>query len=376
MLVQKTSFMDNSIKFNDVNLKAKKYYHPLMNAISKVILSNQFLCGRQNLILEKNITHLLGKGYVVNVASGHDAILLALTVLNLQPNDEIIFPVNSYPTAFPINLARVKLVPCDVTSNGLIDPNEISKKITSHTKAIVIVHLYGQVVDINPIKKIIKKKNIKIIEDCAQAFGAKYDNHLAGTQGNFGCFSFYPTKNIGTLGDGGAILTNNKKYHQHLLQLRNYGERLRYQSQQVIGHSRLPEIQASILNVYLKHLKKELITRIRLVKYYNQKIVNSKLTEYIRPLNNNSYAPLHLYVVEVKKRDQLKKFLARKKITTFIHYPYPIHLVPAFSYLGLNKGSFPIAEKLSTSILSLPFHPLITTNEIDYLFDCLKEFYL
>ena len=367
--------MDKNIDFNDVFLKAKKYSDKILKAVSKVIESKNYLSGKENRILENNLKKYLKGGNVVTVASGHDALFMAISAFNLSKNDEIIFPANSYPTAFPISLTKAKLVLCDVDNNGLIDIKQIADKITKNTRAIIAVHLYGLVCNIDEINRLVKGKNIILIEDCAQAFGAKYNNKPVGSLCDIGCFSFYPTKNLGTLGDGGAIWTKNNSYYQYFLEAKAYGEKSRYNSLFTSGHSRLPEIQASILNIYFKNIKKELNYRIELAEYFNKRINEEKLANYVRSLNNNHELPLHLFVVEAKKRNELQKYLKGKGIPTLIHYPYPIHLVPAFSYLGYKSGDFPIAEKLAKNILSLPFHPMMTKKQIDFIVVTIHKFY-
>lgn len=336
-----------------------------------------YLSGKENRILANNLKKYLKGGNVVTVASGHDALFIAISALNLSKNDEIIFPANSYPTAFPISLTKAKPVLCDVDNDGLIDIKQITDKITKNTRAIVAVHLYGLVCNIDEINKLVKGKNIILIEDCAQAFGAKYNNKPVGSLCDIGCFSFYPTKNLGTLGDGGAIWTDSKERYKYFLKSKSYGEIKKYFSEFITGHNRLPEIQAGILNVYFKNIKYDLNKKIRLAKYYKERIKKSGLTKYLRVLKSgiNSTPVQHLFVVEVKNRDQLKKYLQNKGIPTLIHYPYPIHLVPAFSYLGYKSGDFPIAEKLAKNILSLPFHPMMTKKQIDFIVVTIHKFY-
>jgi dTDP-4-amino-4,6-dideoxygalactose transaminase len=366
-----------AIQFNDVKIKAKKYKKQTLKKISEIIKSGVFLNGKENKKLKKNLSQFLGKGYVTLTASGHDSLLIALNSLNLSTKDEIIFPVNAYPSVFPVALSNGKPVPVDIGKNGLIDPNEISKKINKNTKVIIIVHLYGLVVDINKVKKIIKNKKIVLIEDCAQSLGSYYLKKLVGTFGDVSCFSFYPTKNIGTLGDGGAIWTKNKKLYEYFKKAVNYGEEKKYFSQFVSGHSRLPEIQAGILNIYLNNFKKSITLKRNVIKTYKKLIKKYRLDNKIRILfeNKNSNPLLHLLVIECKNRNKLQKYLKKNKIPTFIHYPNPIHLVSAFSYLKYKQGDFPVAEKLSKNILSLPFHSSLSKNEINFIIKSIANFY-
>ncbi len=365
------------IAFNEAALKPQRHKKELIKVFTSVIDSGIFLRGSQNELLLKNLQRYLKNPFVIFTSSGHSALQSAVTSLFLKPTDEVIFPVNSYPTAFPIALSRAKPVPVDVDENGLINPQKIEEKISKNTKAIVIVHLYGLVADINKIKNIIKNKKIILIEDCAQAFGSFYKGKPVGAYGDISCFSFYPTKNLATLGDGGALWTKHKKLYQYFKKAVSYGENKRYQSEFVAGHSRLPELQAAVLNVYLKTINREIERKKAIREEYFDYLKYFKLETFIRPLfhKKNSSPNLHLLEVEVKKRDQLKDYLMKKGIETSLHYPLPIHLVPAFFYLKYKRGSFPVAERLSRNILSLPFHSYLTKNHVHYIIKALREFY-
>lgn len=363
------------IEFNQTALLAKKNQKKILKQLQKVLESGIFLEGKQNQILEKNLKKILGGGYVITTASGHDSLLLAIKSLKLNSNDEVIFPVNSYPTAFGLAEAGAKIVPADVDENGQLDPQKVEQKITKYTKVIVAVHLYGLVGNLKEIIKLAKKHNLFLIEDAAQSFGGEFRNKPAGTLGDIGCFSFYPTKNLGTLGDGGAIWTKHKRFFKFFKEAKSYGERKRYHSNFVSGHSRLPEIQAAVLNHYLSVFIFDKKQKQHLTKLYLKYLEN---IGEVRPLlSNEESEPLwHLFVLEVNKRDALRKFLASKKIPTAIHYPKPVHLVPAFSSLGYKKRDFPIAERLSKKIVSLPFHQYLSERDIVYITDRIKEFYV
>ena len=370
--------MTSKIEFNDLNTRSRKHRREIKKLIDRIIDSNRCLDGPENKKLEKNLLGFLKEGLVTIVASGHDAIFLSLLSLKLKNIDEVIFPVNSYPTVFPIAQINAKAVPCDVDENGLIDPKEIVKKITRNTRTIIITHLYGLVCDVDEIKKVIAGKNIILIEDCAQAFGSKYKNKPVGTLGDIGCFSFYPTKNLGTLGDGGAIWTKNKEIYNFINMAKSYGEQKKYFSIFPSGHSRMPEIQAGILNIFFKVIEENFSKRKDLTKYYLKKINDLKLSPYIRalyPINNLSVSVQHLFVISADNRDQLKKYLNENGIPNLIHYPYPVHLVPAFKYLCYKNGQFPVSEKLSKNILSLPFHQYLKKNQINHIIKLIKRFY-
>lgn len=366
------------IFFNHAKLAGGRHRARRISIFSQILKKGVFFSGNQVHRLIKNLYSWLDKGgFVITVASGHDAILLSLQSLKLKTNDEVIFPVNSYPTAFPIVLAGVKAVPADVDENGQMDIDVMKKQITENTRAVVLVHLYGNTTDIESIANYLLDKNIFLIEDAAQAFGTRFNGKPVGTFGDIGCFSFYPTKNLGTVGDGGAIWTKHKYIYDYILKAKSYGEGIRYFSEFVSGHSRIPELQAGILNLYFSNLEKDFIKRKNVRSYYLQRINNLKLLSFIRFLGSNLHSDPtpHLFVIDVPNRDSLKKFLKRYDIESHVHYPTPVHLVPAFSFLGYKKGDFPIAEKLSERILSLPFHQGLSRKAIDHILCAVREFY-
>lgn len=353
------------ILFNDVAIKAKKHKKEIEGTISRVVSSGIFLNGPENKQFGINLKRFFTRGFITLTASGHDSIFIALSSLNLKPRDEVIIPANVYPVGFPAAQSGAKLILVDVDQNGLINISGIKNKISKRTKAIVAVHLYGLVADIKKIKKVIGKKII-VIEDCAQSFGVK-------PTGDIACFSFYPTKNLGTLGEGGALWTKNEKYNAFFKKAVSYGEGTRYSSEFVSGHSRIPEIQAGILNIYFKIIKKTGKIRQHLFDYYVKQLnANRKIT--ILGTSLKEKYP-HLLIMKAENRDMLQEYLKRKKIPTAVHYPRPLHLVPAFKYLKYKKGDFPKAEELSQKILSLPFHPYMTKKDIDIVVKSIEEFY-
>lgn len=365
------------IFFNSVSLLSQRTKKEIGKTIETIIDSGVFLNGDQNQKLEKNLQRFFGSGYATTTASGHDALILALSSLNLSKNDEIIFPVNAYPTAFAACLSKGKPVPVDVKENGQIDPQKLKEKITRKTKAIILVHLYGLVGEIESIEDIIKDKNIFLIEDCAQSFGSSYRGKPVGTFGDISCFSFYPTKNLSTLGDGGALWTRHKNLYEFFLKAKSYGESKRYWSEFISGHSRLPEIQAGVLNLYFENIEGDFLKKKKNTQDYIRKLRKEGLANFVRVLESHSDSNpvLHLFVVEVKSRDGLVKYLKKRKIETLIHYPNPVHLLPAFSFLNFNKGDFPIAERLSKNIVSLPFHSHLTQTSITHVVKSIKAYY-
>ncbi len=365
-----------SIRFNHTSVQSKQYKSKILKRFSRVVESGIFLNGPEVTLLEQKLSSYFGK-YTLSCASGHDALLLALNSLKLSPEDEVIYPVNSYPTAFPVHLAGVKGVPVDVDENGQIDPVDLGKRITKKTKAVIIVHLYGLVGRLSELILLLRKKKIFIIEDCAQAFGTIYKGKLVGTFGDIGCFSFYPTKNIGTLGDGGAICTKHSQIYKYLLSARAYGAKVRYNSDFISGHSRIPELQAGVLNIYLENSKKEFDKRKELYKIYEKKFAKVYLGNNISFFNSNPQSDpvIHLLTIKVKNRNKLMKHLSQLGIESHIHYPHPVHTVAAFSFLKLKKGAFPVAEKLSEQIVSLPFHQYLKNSEIEYIVDAIRSYY-
>ncbi|MBI2051389.1 DegT/DnrJ/EryC1/StrS family aminotransferase [Candidatus Roizmanbacteria bacterium] len=364
------------ISFNNVKIRASRLKRELTQKISSVLEKGVFVHGRENERLAKALQRFFG-GYVVATASGHDSLSLALRALRIKRGDEVLFPVNAYPTVFPIALSDAMPVPVDVDENGLIDPKELSKKISKKTKAVVVVHLYGLVVNVDAIKKRVKERGIFLIEDCAQAFGSIYKGKPVGTLGDISCFSFYPTKNLSTLGDGGALWTSDKNLYEYLKKAVSYGSKTPYKSEFVSGHSRLPEIQAAVLNLYFKYLKKEQSQRKKVFNQYKSLFKKYKITNHTRILfdNKNSDPALHLFVIEARKRDRLQSYLKGQGVETHIHYPHPVHLVPAFSYLRCKKGDFPKAERLAKNIISIPFHPHLTRKEIELVVKSIRDFY-
>lgn len=364
--------------FNHTALKARKYRFARYKMVNSIIDRGTFFNGFHVQKLRENIRKFLGgNGYVITCASGHDALTLALSALHLSKTDEVIFPVNSYPTAFPVCLSQGKPVPIDCDENGQLDIKSLEKKLNKNTRVIILVHLYGLTIDIEKLQSLIAGEKITLIEDCAQAFGTEYNGKPVGTFGDISCFSFYPTKNLATLGDGGAIWTKKKNYSTYFSQAKSYGEEKRYYSLFLSGHSRIPEIQAGILNLYFKRISTDFKKRRIVARYFQEKIREPELQKYIKPLDShrNSDPVRHLFVIKAKMRTKLMEYLKRKKIETYIHYPYPIHLLPAFSYLGYKKGDFPNAERLSELILSLPFHPSLTKRAVDYILNKIKNFY-
>lgn len=366
------------ISFNGVAESAHRHKRMLLREFARVIDHGVFLNGRENLRLEKKLlTTLKARGHLTTVASGHDALFLSLQALHLPKGSEVICPVNAYPTAFPIALSGTTVVPVDVDQNGQMDPAALQKAITKKTRVIILVHLYGLLGDIASIRQIAKSHHLVLIEDAAQAFGTSYKGEYVGTLGDIGCFSFYPTKNLGALGDGGAVFTKKNALFKYIVQSKLYGERIRYESDFISGHSRLPELQAAGLLTYLTSHKQAAARRQKVAAWYRalwQKIGLARYG-YILSSHPDSTSVPHLLVVSMLKRNGLQRYLSHKKITASIHYPYPIHRVRSFRNSGISHRSYPVAETLSKRILSLPLHPYMRKSDVHAIVSAIKTYY-
>jgi dTDP-4-amino-4,6-dideoxygalactose transaminase len=363
------------IPFVDLKKANQPYKKRYVSFLKHAIDNSNFIKGKNVDLLEKALVKTFKCKYSLTLNSGTDALIVAIKSLDLKPGDEILTTSNTWISsayAIEINNCIPKFI--DVNKNDFqINPNLIEKKITKKTKAIIVTHLYGMPNDMEHICKIAKKNKLFIIEDIAQSHLAEYKKKIVGNFGDIACMSFYPSKNLGALGDGGAIITNSKKNYLKCKSYANYGAiDFRSPNHKTIGiNSRLDEIQAYFLLEKLKKLKKETEKRIQLSKIYNQEC-NKLNIKYIEN-NKDSKNVYHLYLVVLKNRSFVKKELLKKNIHTQIHYEIPIHLQTSFNHLKYKKGDLPITEYLSNNILSLPFYPGIEKNKIKYLFKNLKK---
>ncbi len=362
-----------NVPFVDLKRQYLSIKKDIDSAYRKIMARGEFIFGEDLAGFEGEFAKYLGVKYCLGVDSGTTALELAVLSLDIQKGDEIIIPANTFiATALAVSLAGAKpvLVDCEENTQN-INAHKIEEKITKRTKAIIPVHLYGRPVDMDPILALAKKYSLYIIEDAAQAHGAKYKDRNVGTMGDIGCFSFYPSKNLGAYGDAGAVVTNNKIVAGKLQLLRNYGMKVKYHHLTKAGNHRLDNLQAAFLRVKLKHLDNWNMKRRELAKKYIYLLKNSiKLTEEKHGL----YEVYHIFVVRSQKRDKLQRFLLEQGIQTLVHYPIPIHLQPAFKELELHTGSFPFAEKFSKSVLSIPFFPELTEREIEFVSDKIIQF--
>ena len=342
------------IQFNNFSFVTNKINQELKDAANRVIDSSWYILGKEVENFEIEFANYIGVKYCIGVGNGLEALHLILRAYGIGKDDEIIIPSNTYiATALAVSYSGA--IPAFVEPNELtynINPDLIEEKITKRTKAIIPVHLYGQSCDMDIINKIAKKYNLKVIEDSAQAHGATYKGRKCGTLSDASGFSFYPTKNLGAMGDAGAITTNDKDLAEKVKALRNYGSKEHYYNKYKGSNSRLDEMQAAILRVKLRHLDEFNNERKKIAKIYFDKLQNINLIlPYIPEWANPGW---YLFVVRSKKRDELQKYLDSRGIETAIHYPIPIHSQEAYEDLGYKKGDFPIAEKMANEILSLP----------------------
>lgn len=338
-----------------------------------VLRSGWYILGNELENFEKEFASYLKANYCVGVASGLDALIMAFRLLGIGEGDEVIVQGNTYIASvmgITINGAIPIFVEPDEYYN--IDVKKIEESITGKTKAILVVHLYGQATDMTHIMKIAKKYNLKVVEDCAQSHGAKSRNQVTGTIGDIGCFSFYPTKNLGAFGDAGAIVTNNREIAEAAKILRNYGSEKKYHNKIVGMNSRLDEMQAGLLRVRLSHMKQLIEERQQICERYLREINNTKI---ILPIIKNGVTTVwHQFVVRCNERQKLMEYLKGEGISTMIHYPIPPHLSESYRYLGKSLGDLPITEKYANEVLSLPLYNGMKEEEQEYVIDILNRY--
>lgn len=369
------------VKFLDLKKINNQYREEIIEAITKVVDSGWYILGEEVEKFEEEFAKYCGTKYAIGVGSGLDALKLIIRGYKelgiFKEGDEIIVPANTYiATILAITEERLKPVLVEPKlETYLIDPDKIEEKITERTKAIMVVHLYGQTCEMDKIWNIAKKYGLKIIEDSAQAHGAFYKDKKAGNLGDASGFSFFPSKNLGALGDGGVITTNDEELANIVRYLRNYGSIKKYIHDYKGINSRLDELQAAILRVKLKHLDEEIEKRRKVAKFYINNIDNPliklPLDRRIDPIKYKRHV-WHLFVIRTKKRDKLQKYLADKGIETLIHYPIPPHKQKA--YKEWHCLSLPITEKLSKEILSIPLNSVLTAEEIDQVVKVINRF--
>ncbi len=360
------------IPLMNLPLQYQKLKKEIDNSIKGVIEESDFILGKELHLFEKEFADYCDAKYCFGVSSGSTALELALKAIGIKNGDEVICPTLTF-TATAAAIVNMGAIPVfgDIDPKTYnLDSNQIIKKITKKTKAIIVVHLYGQITNMNEIWEIARKYKLKIIEDAAQAHGAAYKNKKVGSWGDAACFSFYPSKNLGCFGDGGAVVTNNSKIAKNISLLRDHGRVSKYNHKIVGYNGRLDNLQAAILRVKLRYLDGWNQKKQQIAKYYSEKLSDI----YIRPFKfPNSSHVYYVYTLRHSKRNLIINLLMEKGINSAIYYPTPLHLQPAYSYLKYRKGDFPIAESICKDIFSIPIYPELTSGEIKYIVKSLNE---
>lgn len=349
-------------------------------AIQSVLDSTAFIKGQPVTDFENALSDFHG-AHCVTCGNGTDALQIAMMALDFKPGDEIIVPVFTYvATAEVIVLLGLKPVFVDVDERTFnIDVNQVESRITSRTKAIVPVHLFGQCADMGPLAKIAEKFNLHVIEDYAQAFGAKYQfgggrMEVAGTMGTIGCTSFFPSKNLGAYGDGGALVTKDQELSDRIKVIANHGQRVKYYHDLVGVNSRLDTLQAAILGVKLKYISAYEAQRKEVADYYNQHLSGLDFLKLPHRFEKSSHV-FHQYTIKVAgDRDKFRSYLAQKNIPSMVYYPVPLHLQKAYNSSKFPLGSFPVAEQLGKQVVSLPIHTEIPEFQLSYICDSIRSY--
>ncbi|WP_276836133.1 DegT/DnrJ/EryC1/StrS family aminotransferase [Megasphaera stantonii] len=339
----------------------------------EVLRSGWYVLGNEVESFEKEWANYIGTKYCVGLASGLDALWIAFRLLHIGKGDEVIVQGNTYiASVMGITINGATPIFCEPDSHFGIDVNKIENLITEKTKAILVVHLYGMASRMDKIVELCKKYRLKLVEDCAQSHGACFNNKMTGTFGDVGCFSFYPTKNLGAFGDGGAIVTNNELLANNFKIFRNYGSEKKYYNKMIGANSRLDELQAGLLRVRLRHMNELTEEKVKIANYYSANIQNEKIQ--LPQLVEGATGVWHQYVIQCEERTKLIEYLDKKGIGTIIHYPIPPHLSEAYKYLGYGPGYLPITEHFAKTVLSIPMYNGMTENEMACVVNALNEF--
>src|SRR5580765_4019006 len=364
-------------------LDLKVQFQPLRTAIMAEVLAvceeQGFILGPRIVAFEESVARYIGSQYAIGCASGSDALLLSLMAMGVKVGDEVItIPFTFFATASAVSRLGAKPVFVDIQSGTFnIDPKLIEQAMTPRTKAIIPVHLFGQCADMAAINEIAKRKNVRVIEDACQAIGAAQEGKRAGVLGDTGCFSFFPSKNLGGFGDGGLITTNDKALADSLAMLRVHGSQVRYLHETIGINSRLDALQAAVLQVKLKYLDQWNGGRRRNAERYQQLFAQTKHANRVAlPLTApGNFHVYNQFTVRAPKRDALRSFLKEKGVGTEVYYPLPMHLQNCYRYLGHQKGSFPVSEQAAEEVISLPIYPELTEAQQTYVVGMIAEFY-
>lgn len=350
-----------------------KYQDEFEAKALEVLRSGWYVLGPEVEAFEREFALYTGARYCVGLASGLDALWIAFRILGIGAGDQVIVQGNTYIASvmgITINGAEPVFVEPDEYFN--IDASKIEEKITDRTRAILVVHLYGQASNMKPIMELAQKYHLKVVEDCAQSHGACFDGKMTGTFGDIGCFSFYPSKNLGAFGDGGGIVTNDEGIAKAFRIFRNYGSEKRYYNKVVGANSRLDELQAGLLRVRLKHLDELQAEKQEICEKYLNEIHNSNIC--LPRVREGATHIWHQFVIRTARRRELMEYLQERGIGSIIHYPIPPHLSEAYRYLNLKKGSLPITESYAETVLSLPLYNGMTEEEQNLVISTINSF--
>lgn len=350
-----------------------RYQQELEQKALEVLRSGWYILGKEVEEFEKEFAAYTGGNFCVGLASGLDALWIAFRLLGIGKGDEVIVQGNTY-IASVMGITMNGATPVFVEPDEYygIDVSKIEEKITGKTKAILVVHLYGIPCEMDTVMKLCEKYNLRLVEDCAQSHGAKYKGQMTGTFGDVGCFSFYPSKNLGAFGDAGAVVVKDEVLAKEFKIYRNYGSEKRYYNKVVGANSRLDELQAGLLRVRLPYLDEMNEEKAAIAKRYSQEIKNPKLI--LPQIRENTSCVWHQYVIRCEKRDELAEYLKDRGIGTIIHYPIPPHLSEAYHYLGHKKGDLPITEHYADTVLSIPMYNGMEAEELDYIIEMINKF--
>lgn len=361
-----------TVRFNDLTFRDAALARAVREAIERVVSSGWYVLGPEVEAFEKEFARAIGARCGVGVASGSDALSLSLMALGVGPGDDVVTtPLTATFTALAISRIGARPVFADVDAETLtLSPASVEERITDRTKAIVPVQLYGNASAMDELLELAETRGLVVVEDACQAHGARYRDRPVGSLGHTGAFSFYPTKNLGALGDGGFIATDDEELAAELSRLRNGGQKTRYIHTDVGLNSRLDELQAAVLRAKLPHLEKWNRRRREIVTRYEEGLDGTGLRAIT--VLDGVLSARHLFVVRAPSRDAFRERLASRGVDTLVHYPVPAHLQPAYRGLGQDEGSCPVAEEASRSILSLPLYPAMSDDDVDYVLECVR----
>lgn len=362
------------VPFVDLQTQFRSLKDEVMPAVESVFSRAAFILGEEVETFEKAFAEYHGTAHCAGVGSGCDALLCALKACGIGHGDEVIVPANTYiASVLAISAAGATPVLVDCLDDTCeMDPGATEKAITPKTKALLPVHLYGQSVDMDAILSLAAAHGLKVVEDAAQAHGARYKGRLCGTMGDVGCFSFYPGKNLGAYGDGGAVITNNDQIVEYIRQYRNYGQSRKYYHDVIGWNARLDTVQAAVLGVKLKYLDGWNAARCAHAEQYRE--VLQGLPVGFQAIVSDNTPIYHLFIIRHSQREDLMEYLQKQGIACGIHYPVPIHLQKAYAHLNLGAGSFPVAEKMASEMISLPMFPELTNEQIQYVGGAIRSF--